>query len=83
MPVLITVQNPNGGKHGRRCDQGCYGAVRVIADKCRCVCGGANHGVGLTKARENTLALRGDAKWVESHKGKKVVFNEAQLELLL
>src|ERR1700739_3890689 len=83
MPTLISVQHPNGGKRGRTCDENCYGAKKVSAGKCRCVCGGANHGVGLPQARENTLALQGDAKWRESYKGRTISLNEAQLMLSL
>jgi len=37
--------------HGpiRRCTAKCYNAKKP---KCRCICGGKNHGVGLRKAME-------------------------------
>jgi hypothetical protein len=48
MAVLITVGNSEGD---RRCDAKCYNAE---GDKCDCVCGGMNHGAGLSKALVNT-----------------------------
>ena len=38
----------------RRCDARCYHAR---GGHCDCVCGGANHGVGLARAVENTRAM--------------------------
>lgn len=38
----------------RRCDARCYDARHP---KCDCVCGGANHGVGLDKAVHNTRVM--------------------------
>ena len=49
--------------------------------KCNCVCGAANHSVGLTKDVENTIALRGDSYWREKH--KKIKFTDLQLFLNL
>jgi hypothetical protein len=49
--------------------------------KCTCVCGGANHGVGLSKAVENTRALQGEVYWREKH--REIKFAEAQLLLML
>lgn len=31
-----------------RCDARCYDA-KSSPDKCRCICGGKNHGIGLSK----------------------------------
>ena len=47
--VLMELRT-SGGKV-RRCDARCYNAK---GPKCRCICGGRNHGVGLQKAIENT-----------------------------
>lgn len=33
-------------KHGCRCDARCYGA-KTGPERCRCICGGAHHGIGL------------------------------------
>lgn len=52
MATLITVSG-NRGIVGR-CDSKYHDAVGEI---CRCVCGGANHGVGLSRAIENTKEL--------------------------
>jgi hypothetical protein len=38
----------------RRCDARCHEAQ---GDVCRCVCGGANHGVGAAQAAANAAAL--------------------------
>jgi len=43
-----------GGNHKRRCDAKCYNAQRP---KCRCICGGRNHGQGLAKAAELTRSM--------------------------
>jgi hypothetical protein len=34
----------------RRCDSRCY---KATGGKCKCICGGLNHGVGLVKAINN------------------------------
>ena len=34
-----------------RCDAKCYDAKEEV---CNCICGGRNHGKGISKARENT-----------------------------
>jgi hypothetical protein len=36
----------------RRCDARCYDGGKD--GKCKCICQGINHGVGLEKAKENT-----------------------------
>jgi hypothetical protein len=43
----MTVGNSEGE---RRCDEKCYGAS---GGKCGCVCGGMNHGKGLSVAMQN------------------------------
>jgi hypothetical protein len=41
-------------QHGkRRCDAQCYMSTTPI-DRCRCVCGGMNHGIGEEAAIERT-----------------------------
>ena len=40
--------------HTRRCDARCYNGKHA---RCRCICGGRNHGVGLKKALENTKEM--------------------------
>lgn len=48
MTTLIAVYNSEGCVG--RCDAKCYDAT---GDSCQCICGGANHGAGLSKARDN------------------------------
>ena len=61
MPVLMEVRNASGvvGK----CDARCYEAR---SDHCNCVCGGANHGIGLYEARQQTAAKAGD--WMQAYR---------------
>lgn len=50
MTVLIR-ETRSGGRRGRRCDKRCYDGK---GSRCRCICGGNNHGKGLEKAVEET-----------------------------
>lgn len=52
MATLILVKYSSG--KSRRCDARCYNAKNR---KCTCVCGGANHGVGLQAAIRYTEGL--------------------------
>lgn len=52
MPTLIIVYNSKGVVG--RCDASCHNAVM---SRCRCVCGGINHGIGLDQARTNTKRI--------------------------
>jgi hypothetical protein len=52
MTTLITVSNSSGVIG--RCDDKCHSATHP---KCDCICGGANHGVGLKQAMTNTRAM--------------------------
>ena len=47
MTTIITRKNKDGAIT-RRCDARCYNAK---CKKCRCVCGGLNHGKGLEEAQ--------------------------------
>jgi hypothetical protein len=73
MSALITALH-----HDRivRCDAGCYDARRVRVDQCTCICGGANHGVGIRQATQNTHDLQGQWKknWRKAHKGETIDF---------
>lgn len=51
MTTLIEYRNREGKITGR-CDARCHNAKRP---KCKCVCGGLNHGVGLTEAKAWTI----------------------------
>jgi len=48
MATLISQTTSNGT---RRCDARCYNGR---GHKCKCICGGMNHGKGFQKAMENT-----------------------------
>lgn len=50
--TLIYVGNSDGCVG--RCDARCYEAT---SPDCDCICGGKNHGKGLTQARANTVEL--------------------------
>jgi hypothetical protein len=85
MAALISAYTIEGKRIGA-CDANCYGAKVIRMDACTCVCGGANHGVGLHKAFENTQALNGLWKktWRKAHKGEKITFEvEDQMPLFL
>jgi len=49
MTTLISVHRSRGRR--RRCDANCYDATKP---RCTCICGGANHGLGLHHAAINT-----------------------------
>jgi len=49
MTTILSVHN-NYGEVGR-CDAKCHNATKP---ECKCICGGKNHGVGLSHAIENT-----------------------------
>lgn len=50
MPTLLRYKHPILGI--AKCDAGCYNAEKP---DCDCICQGKNHGVGLQKARMNSL----------------------------
>jgi hypothetical protein len=84
MATLIAVYNSDGCVG--RCDAKCYNAK---VEGCDCVCGGANHGVGLAKAQDNTrehfrqwIDTYIEAKGLEGAKGR-VSPKITQLELPL
>lgn len=51
---MTTLIATGGALGDRRCDAKCYDAE---SPGCDCVCGGANHGAGLTVASEQTAAM--------------------------
>jgi hypothetical protein len=65
----------------RQCDANCYDSRKTTKAQCTCVCGGINHGVGLSKAVENSVALEGDRYWRNRYKGVK--FCDLQMVLSL
>jgi len=52
MPTLIISKGRKRSTH--RCDERCYDSADK---KCRCICQGKNHGVGLKQALINTAML--------------------------
>jgi len=74
MATLIETRNSNGLVG--RCDAKCYDAKHP---DCDCVCRGHNHGVGLSKAQQNTcdmtkalLKKYGKENVILSDKGKQL-----------
>lgn len=53
MTVLMSAQQ-GGDLRRKKCDARCYDATH---EKCDCICGGMNHGVGLHQAQANTEEL--------------------------
>jgi hypothetical protein len=80
MTTLITVGNSSGVVG--RCDAKCYNAK---GGRCKCVCGGANHGAGLAAAQENTNAHA--AEWIKTFSQENphlnIICAEASLSLPL
>jgi len=52
MTTFLTAHNWSG--HVGRCNAKCYNATK---QKCTCICGGRNHGVGPQGAYENTTKI--------------------------
>ena len=52
MATVIAVYNSQGCVG--RCDAKCHEAKEP---ECHCICGGANHGAGITQARANTKKI--------------------------
>ncbi|MBA7496736.1 hypothetical protein ES702_07345 [subsurface metagenome] len=60
--MVIIQEGGKKGKRGRSCDAKCYNAT---GDKCTCVCGGMNHGQGVTTAIKKTRDYFRDNEPVE------------------
>lgn len=54
MTTLILAKRDDGSIVGK-CDEKCYNAQ---FPKCRCVCGGTNHGVGFDRAVKNLKIVK-------------------------
>lgn len=67
MTTLILARDKNG-RPISRCDARCYNAK---GDRCRCACGGANHGEGIDQAIQNTHDLEHSLKRIEEAAGLK------------
>ena len=55
MATLLALLN--SARILRRCDKRCYDAT---TPKCKCICGGLNHGVGFRQAVANCRAMIAD-----------------------
>lgn len=64
--MAVLIRQRLGGHQTRRCDARCYNAK---GEKCTCICGGANHGVGLDKAVENSQKIARDISNWQNVKG--------------
>jgi len=51
---VVLIQQTSSSGQKRRCDARCYNGKHA---RCRCICGGRNHGVGLEKALRNTCEM--------------------------
>ena len=78
MTTLIAYYTSDGCEG--RCDAKCYNAT---GPDCECICGGANHGVGLRKAMDNTQKMAEEwiRRWIETHPGGKARVVPQQLSL--
>jgi hypothetical protein len=61
MATLIAVYKQ--GKCIGRCDAKCYAGKHP---HCDCICGGANHGVGLKQASDNTQEMV--ESWIDDYR---------------
>ena len=75
MTTLIAVYNSSGCIG--RCDAKCHDAAHP---DCDCVCGGANHGVGLKQAISNTREMALDQIEAAHGKDARAKFEEAVLQ---
>lgn len=50
--TTLLIAKSKDGKKSRTCNARCYDAK---GQKCTCICGGKNHGVGYTTALENVF----------------------------
>lgn len=55
--TALLIARSKDGKSTRTCNARCYNAK---GSKCRCICGGKNHGVGYSKALDNAHS---EATW--------------------
>lgn len=78
MTTVLSVHNSDGCVGW--CDANCHDAKNP---KCTCICGGVNHGVGLSKAVENIRAVY-DTIIETLEEGQMAVLPEAiQMEMEL
>ena len=78
MVTLISFHTGSGDSG--RCDEKCYNATSPV---CTCCCGGANHGVGLKRAEQNTVERASELiKAHEKRTGRKLIFSAISQEEL-
>lgn len=77
---MVLIEARKGNQVIGRCDASCYAASPPKPSrKCKCICGGKNHGVGIANAIDNTNELKDYISFI--HKDAKIRFPEQQLEL--
>ena len=75
MTTIIIRKNKDGVITGR-CDARCYNAK---GKKCKCVCGGFNHGMGLNSAIIITSTLFKDIENLNEASGIEIKQGQLQL----
>ena len=68
MTTLIAVYNSEGCVG--RCDARCYNAASA---HCDCICGGTNHGAGVSKATDNTREM--GERWLDYYRRSHAELN--------
>lgn len=77
MTTLIQFRHKDGRLAGR-CDAKCYNAKGL---KCKCICGGRNHGVGINQAIHNTYDYK---HWLEdAQDAGEFIIRPGQLKLFM
>lgn len=77
MTTLIQAKAKDGRLAGR-CDARCYNAK---GKRCRCICKGANHGVGLNQAIHNTYEFK--ALLDDAQEAGEFIIRPGQLKLFM
>lgn len=63
MAILVAIYSGDKRRPVACCNSACYDA-RNSAEWCKCLCGEANHGVGVNQATENTM--KHGQEWVNN-----------------
>ncbi len=78
---MVVLKSINSYGVTRRCDRRCHEAK---GKRCRCCCGGKNHGVGLNQAIENAAEIVRLAAASECPEGiEQVIFERPATQLQL
>ncbi len=72
MAILIAIYSGQRSRPVAVCDAHCYDA-RTSESWCKCVCGEANHGVGVNQATANTLEH--GQEWIDAYLANHQVSN--------